>query len=803
MASNITLKISSNVDSAVSGINRVNQRLDEMARRNDSLRTRIQSVSLAFGSFAGAVGVAAGAVQGIAGAIGSLVSAYAAQEQAEMRLQSVLNATQGAAGMTSAQMLDLADSLQRVTTYTDQEIIAAEQYLAATRKISDDIMPEATKAVLDMAAATGDDAVGAARDLAQALSDPAGEIDSLKEKGIQLTEAQAENIKAVQEQNGLYEAQKLILQEVEGTYGGIAEAIASTDTGKIQQLKNAWNDLKEGLGEVLTSSIDDLVDYTLGLVERIKSMVDRSVSAHASMERANEILASGDTSLVYSLTDEELAAVAGNGIYSGLHRDIEAGASYSLNAQEQAALAVYEAVLREIDFRSLVAQLNDSSHAGIMWAERELLRQQAASETAAEEAARQAAVEAAQSIIGENGSLSLTSRIREVDEQIAATQTAIDTLESTGGDTQDGAIMVLEEILAALEGQKATLLETASATAVQTATPIEGADQIASFLSANSGLSLSMQLAGLNSDIWTATMMLQDPSATEAQKTALEEVIAALNEEKILLEEMATGSVPSWTDSWEKARDVIGELSDTSSSLVDSIVDLFDTLAENAADRLEEVTASWDSYFEELDSRQDRQIESLNAMLASGAISYEDYIESLKGMDEERAKAEEDRAEAEEEAREKADSLARAAFEAEKANSIAQATINAAMSITDIWASHGGNPVLAGVLTGLSAAATATQIAAIASQQYTPMATGGIVDSPTHALIGEGGSPEMVLPLTKANMDRFGLSADDGGRIQIVVNVGTSYSGEQLAQDVFRGIEMAQRTGALPRWRYA
>ena len=129
--------------------------------------------------------------------------------------------------------------------------------------------------------------------------------------------------------------------------------------------------------------------------------------------------------------------------------------------------------------------------------------------------------------------------------------------------------------------------------------------------------------------------------------------------------------------------------------------------------------------------------------------------------------------------------------------------MNAALSITDIWASYGSNPVLAGVLTGISAAATAAEIAAIASQQYTPLAAGGIVQSPTRALIGEGGSPEMILPLTDSNMERFGVSgSNDGGVINLVVNVGTAYNSDQLTEDVFRAIERAQRTGALPRWRY-
>ncbi|MBO8436158.1 MAG: phage tail length tape measure family protein [Spirochaetes bacterium] len=157
-------------------------------------------------------------VEKITTAVRATVDAYSAQEQAEIRLQTTLKATQNAVGMSASELLDLADSLQKVTAYSDQEIIAVEGILAATRKVGRDVMPEATNAVLNMAAAIGEEATLAAERLAQALADPAGEIESLKEAGIQLTEAQSENVKGVQEQNGIYSAQKIILKEIAG-YG--------------------------------------------------------------------------------------------------------------------------------------------------------------------------------------------------------------------------------------------------------------------------------------------------------------------------------------------------------------------------------------------------------------------------------------------------------------------------------------------------------------------------------------------------------------------------------------------------------
>ena len=70
-------------------------------------------------------------------------------------------------------------------------------------------------------------------------------------------------------------------------------------------------------------------------------------------------------------------------------------------------------------------------------------------------------------------------------------------------------------------------------------------------------------------------------------------------------------------------------------------------------------------------------------------------------------------------------------FEAQKKINIANAVINGAMAITNIWAHHAGNPVLASIMTALSAGAVGAQISQISSQQFPGFAKGGDITGPS------------------------------------------------------------------------
>ena len=188
------------------------------------------------------------------------VKSFSETQSVVTKLGSVLKATNNTIGLSVGELRGFADSLSDVTTFSDEAIMGVQQLLLTTQSVSKETLPQATEAALDMAAALGQDATSAAERLAQALADPAGEVESLREAMIYLDEEQVENIKTLQDQNKLFEAQQIILEEINDTYGGTARAIADMDTGKLTQIADVFQDIKSGLGEGIINAISPALD---------------------------------------------------------------------------------------------------------------------------------------------------------------------------------------------------------------------------------------------------------------------------------------------------------------------------------------------------------------------------------------------------------------------------------------------------------------------------------------------------------------------------------------------------------------
>lgn len=174
------------------------------------------------------------------------------QDAAETKLAAVLESTGYAAGFSADQLKKMAGELQGVTTVGDETIINAQAMLATFKEIKGDVFKDATAAILDMSAVLDGDLKGAALQIGKALNDPIKGVTALTRSGVSFTDAQKDMIKSLQESGDLMGAQTIILKELQSEFGGAAAAMRKTFAGALTALSNAWGDLKEEIGYVIT-----------------------------------------------------------------------------------------------------------------------------------------------------------------------------------------------------------------------------------------------------------------------------------------------------------------------------------------------------------------------------------------------------------------------------------------------------------------------------------------------------------------------------------------------------------------------
>lgn len=191
-----------------------------------------------------------------------LFALYSEQEQAEKRLESVLKATGNAAGFTQQEMLDMASAMQDVTTIGDEVIIQSQAIIATFKNIKGDQFKDVLMVAADMAEVLGTDLKGASMQVAKALNDPLKGVSALADAGVSFTEQQKEQIKVMMEAGDIVGAQKVILDELAGEFGGAATNATQTFTG---MLKQAWNTIGD-VGEMIFAALIPALESLMPLV---------------------------------------------------------------------------------------------------------------------------------------------------------------------------------------------------------------------------------------------------------------------------------------------------------------------------------------------------------------------------------------------------------------------------------------------------------------------------------------------------------------------------------------------------------
>ena len=222
------------------------------------------------------------------------IEGFNAAEEAETKLAAVLANVPsiiaqgtGAAEAAKERLVGLADGLEEVGVVAGDVNKARLQQLA-TFQLTEESLAKLTPGLADLIAqqkgvnATQEDAIGFANLLGKAMT---GQTGALSRAGIIMTEHQ----KKVMQTGTEMERAAMMAEILEANVGGVNEALADTDAGKIAQTKNLLGRAQDEIGGKLmhlkgeiygfaAQYIPDLQNAALGLIDKATPKIEGAMT---------------------------------------------------------------------------------------------------------------------------------------------------------------------------------------------------------------------------------------------------------------------------------------------------------------------------------------------------------------------------------------------------------------------------------------------------------------------------------------------------------------------------------------------
>jgi len=253
-------------------------------------KERAKEIEKAFSGIGAAI---AGGIAGISlgGVITKFITETKAAEQEQAQLAAVVKSTGMAAGYSVEQLNDMAVALAKSSVFSEGDLNKAQTRLLSYTGVVGETVPKAMQAVIDMSARLGMDLNQSAETIGKALDVPSEGLSALSKQGFRFTEDQKKVVEQLERTGKTAEAQKIILDALESSYGGAAAAARDTFGGALMALQN---------------NIDDLLTGDAGSMKELK----------ASVEALNSTLSADETKTAFQtltrwITDVSVAAIEG------------------------------------------------------------------------------------------------------------------------------------------------------------------------------------------------------------------------------------------------------------------------------------------------------------------------------------------------------------------------------------------------------------------------------------------------------------------------------------------------------------
>lgn len=242
----------------------------------------------------------AGAFDLVKDSVQDFVGVATQSQQVTAQMDAALKSTKGSSGQTAESMEALAEKLSKTTTFSKDTTLAAETLALRFGNIGGTIFPQVIVQSQNLSARMGIDLNSALKIVGKATDDPAKGMALLAKYTGQLPAAVQASIKALEAHGKTSQAQALLLSALAGKFGDAATAAGSTFAGKLDILKNSFEELKIKIGTAIIPILSSLLTNIEPVVTQVGIFVPKLIDFGEAVA-SNGVLQVGLTGIVGSI----------------------------------------------------------------------------------------------------------------------------------------------------------------------------------------------------------------------------------------------------------------------------------------------------------------------------------------------------------------------------------------------------------------------------------------------------------------------------------------------------------------------
>lgn len=267
----IFVEIGADASKFESALSKTKKGMGETASPLSKLKSGFEGLTGVSMTAAGGIALAGAAISATVKFLGDAEKAAVASNVETAKMEAILRATGMAANTTSDELLDMADSLSKLTGVDDEAIVSAESMMLTFRNIGRDEFPRAMQAALDLSTTFGglEESV---KQTGMAANDFSG-YTKLQRAGVTFSEEQKKQIENFKKTNDLAGYQNLIFAEIEKQVGGTAAAMEKAGDGS-NKLKVSYGNLQEAMGQRLIPSQRKWNEFLAKTFDEIADNID-------------------------------------------------------------------------------------------------------------------------------------------------------------------------------------------------------------------------------------------------------------------------------------------------------------------------------------------------------------------------------------------------------------------------------------------------------------------------------------------------------------------------------------------------